>query len=129
MLEKTLAAVAGVITLAAVIFVAVGALAFALFSALAGPLGPPGAAAIVAGLFALIAGVAIAIVAMQNDKPRDRDGDGIPDFSMIERIIGIAKDRPILSIGAAIAAGLIAIRNPALVATIVAAFIDRPKGR
>jgi hypothetical protein len=39
----------------------------------------------------------------------------------------MAKDRPLLSLGAALAAGLIAVRNPALVATIVAAFMDRPK--
>ena len=34
-----------------------------------------------------------------------------------------------LAVGAAVAAGILAIRNPALVATVVAAFMDRPKDK
>jgi len=46
---------------------------------------------------------------------------------LVERLVEMAKDRPILSLGALVAAGVIAFRNPAMVATIAAAFIDRPK--
>lgn len=127
MLERTLAAVAGVITLAALIFVAVAAAAIAIFALLEPAVTAAGAAAIVAGIFGLIAALAIAFVATRNDKPRDRDGDGIPDLGMVERLIDMAKDRPILSLAALVAGGVILFRNPAMVATIAAAFLDRPK--
>jgi hypothetical protein len=52
---------------------------------------------------------------------------GSADFGLVERLFEMARERPLLSVGAAIAAGIIAIRNPALVATIAAAFIERPK--
>jgi hypothetical protein len=130
MLEKTLAAVAGLIVLAALIFVAVLAGAYALYAGLEPPLGKAGAAAIVAGLFALLAGIAIAVVALRGDRGhKDRDGDGHPDFSFVERILEMAKDRPLLSVAALVAGGVILFRNPAMVATIAAAFLDKPKGR
>lgn len=131
MLEKTLAAVAGLIVLAALIFVAVIAAAFAIFAGLEPVLGAAGAAAIVAGLFGLLAGVAIAVVALKAGHPghRDHDGDGRPDFSFMERILEMAKDRPLLSVAALVAGGVILFRNPAMVATIAAVFLDKPKGR
>jgi hypothetical protein len=133
MLEKTLAAVAGLIVLATVILVAVTSAALALFYVLEGPVGSAGAAAIVAGVFALLAAIAIALVATkgggrQQHEEQHHHGGGL-DFGFVERIIDMAKQKPILSIGAAVAALLIAIRNPALVATIVAAFIDKPKSK
>lgn len=133
MLQKILAAGAGLIVLAALIFVTVIAAAFALYAGLEPPLGKAGAAAIVAGLFGLLAGVAIAFVALKsNDRGhhhRDADGDGHPDFSFMERILEMAKDRPLLSVAALVAGGVILFRNPAMVATIAAVFLDKPKGR
>lgn len=131
MLQKTLAAVAGLIVLATLILVAIVAAAFALYAALDPALGRAGAAAIVAGLFGLLAGVAIAVVALggHGHKDHDRDGDGAPDYGLVERLLEMAKDRPLLSVAALVAGGVILFRNPAMVATIAAAFLDRPKHR
>ena len=67
-------------------------------------------------LFVMLA-VIIALVATRPKKPE-------PDEGLIERIFTIARERPIMAVGAAIAAGILAIRNPGLIATIAAAFLD-----
>jgi hypothetical protein len=127
MLEKTLAAVAGLVVLAAVILVTIFATAYAIYAGLEGPLGKAGAAAIVAGIFGLLAGGALAFVALREKGPKDRDGDGQPDYTFVERVLEMAKERPLLSVAALVAGGVILFRNPAMVATIAAAFLDRPK--
>jgi hypothetical protein len=48
------------------------------------------------------------------------------EFDIIGKIFEMAREKPLWAAGAAVAAGLLAIRNPALVATIVAAFMDKP---
>ena len=51
------------------------------------------------------------------------------DHGLIERLLGIAREKPLLAVGAAIAAGILAVRNPALVATILTAFVQQPKDK
>ena len=129
MLQKTLTAVIGLVAFAAMTAIAVGAAAFSLYLVLAPGVGEAGAAAIVAGAFALVVAIGIVIIVSKTSHHKhepDAHGGGM-DFGLVERLIDMAKERPILSIGAALAAGVIAFRNPALVATIVAAFVDRPK--
>ena len=48
---------------------------------------------------------------------------GMDVHALIERVGG--GERPLVSVIAAIAAGILAIRNPALVGVILTAFIDR----
>lgn len=127
---RTIAAViAGVLVATAAAACVVFAV-LALFWVLEPLVGQAGAAALVAGLLAVV--VAIIIVVMMSrgghHHAHHHHGEGGPtDFAFVDRLIDMAKDRPLLSLGAALAAGLIAVRNPALVATIVAAFVDRPK--
>ena len=40
--------------------------------------------------------------------------------------MGVVRDRPLLAAGAAVAAGIYALRNPQLVAAVVRAFMDKP---
>jgi len=131
MLQKILAAGAGLIVLAALILVTVLAAAFALYAGLEPSLGRAGSAAIVAGLFGLLAGIVIAVVALKGDDRGhgDHDHEDHSDFSFVARILEMAKDRPLLSVAALVAGGVILFRNPAMVATIAAAFLDKPKHR
>jgi hypothetical protein len=128
---RTIAAVTAAVALATATMLCVVAAACALFWVLEPLVGGAGAAALLAGVLALIVAIAVLIaVSRTGHHPQHQQAHSGPtDFAFVDRIIEMAKDRPILSAGAALAAGLIAIRNPALVATIVAAFMDRPKPR
>ncbi len=127
---RTIAAVTAAVALATATMLCVAAAACALFWVLEPLVGRAGAAALLAGLLALIVAICVLIAVSRSSHPgRHAPQPGHTDFAFVDRIIDMAKDRPLLSLGAALAAGLIAIRNPALVATIVAAFMDRPKPR
>jgi hypothetical protein len=127
---RTIAAVTAAVALATATTLCVVAAALALFWVLEPLVGRAGAAALLAGVLALIVAISVLVAVSKtgHHHPAHHAHEAArPDFAIIDRIIEMAKDRPFLSIGAALAAGLIAIRNPALVATIVAAFMDRPK--
>lgn len=128
-LGRTLAAVTALVALATATTVAVVAAALALYFALEPVVGRAGAAALLAGGLALIVSICVLIVASRGHHPRhDHHGSGgEPDFSLVERLIGMAKDKPLLAAAAAVAAGIIVVRNPALVATIVTAVMQKPK--
>lgn len=99
--------------------------AFALFALLRNWLGSPGAAAVTA----LAAAAVMAVVAMALESwahgrkpPADEDKD------LVQRLIDMAQERPVMAVGALIGAAALAIRNPALVATVVKAILDpKPK--
>ena len=111
------AALAGV---AACIFVAVTALGFAIYAALAMVLVPAGAAAVTALLFAIAAGVAGLIIAGPRLTEEPEEPAGIQD-----RIVGLFRQRPILGTVAGLAAGFIFLRNPALATMVAAAMTDQ----
>jgi len=106
--------------------VSVVAAAFALFALIEPRLGAAGAAAIVAAVAAVIVGIAGLLVARKAEiKPsRPAAPDG---FAFAERAIEMIRDRPILTVGAGLAAGLIALRNPALAAIVAKALLDSQK--
>ena len=127
---RTIAAVTAAVALATATMLCVAAAACALFWVLEPVVGRAGSAALLSGLLALIVAISVLIAVSRPSRPaRASPETGQTDFGFIDRIIGMAKDRPLLSLGAALAAGLIAVRNPALVATIVAAFMDKPQNR
>jgi hypothetical protein len=119
---KTAAAVAAV---SAAVAASVAAAGFALYALLEPYLGRPGAAAIVALILALVAAVAALI--LTRGPRRGGRGDPDPEAGMAERLIDIARTKPILSAAAAIAAGLIAWRNPALVGIVATALLKKPE--
>lgn len=97
--------------------VCVVAAAFAVY-ALARPwVGPAGAAAVTAAAFALVA-LAVAALAARRAEP-----DAAEEAPLVERLIQMAKDRPLIALGAAAAILTVIIRNPAILSTLVSAFV------
>ena len=125
MVGKALAGLIGLVALATGVAVAVIALAVALYFALEPPLGRAGAAAVVALAFIVVL-LLIAILVAVGGKAGRREEE---DHGLIERLLSVAREKPLLAVGAAIAAGILAVRNPALIATILAALVQKPKDR
>ncbi len=129
--ERTLAALATAAAVVAAVSVAIVAAFFALFALVEPHIGRPGAGAVVAGSAALLAAIIAMIAArkMQGDKARHQaaaaagpPGGSHTDVAHI--ILNVIKDRPLLSAGAAVAVGVYALRNPALISAVVRGFMD-----
>ena len=107
-------------------FVAVVALGATVYYALALVLPPLGAAAVTAGLFAMIAiVVAVAFLGKAgglSEEEEEPEGLG-------SRAYALFRQRPILGTVAALAGGYIFLRNPALATMVAAAFTEKSHGR
>lgn len=124
---KTLTTLAAAAAIAAAAAVSVFAAAFALFAVLQPHLGAAGSAAVVAAVAAAIVGIAGLLAALRAED-RTHPVAAAPDaFAFAEKAIEMVKDRPILTIGAGLAAGVIAFRNPALAAIVAKALLDSQK--
>ncbi|MCI3179617.1 hypothetical protein C5708_05060 [Caulobacter sp. CCUG 60055] len=122
--ERTLMALAAAAAVAAAAAISVAAAAFALYALLQGPLSSAGAAAVVAAVFALVVAVA-GFFAARKTEGRDRHAPKHADAAgLIDLAMNLVRDKPVVSAGAAIAAGLIALRNPQLVGVVLRAFMD-----
>ncbi len=108
-------------------FVAVVALGATVYYALALVLPPLGAAAITAGLFALVA-VIVAVVFLGAAGALDEEEDEEPE-GLGARAFTLFRQRPILGSVAALAGGYIFLRNPALATMVAAAFTEKSHGR
>lgn len=127
--EKTLTTLAAAAAIVAAAAVSVVAGAFAVYAVLLPLVGPAGGAAIVAAIFAVFAVIgALLMVRKADGGPSSRASAPTasqPDpFQLAERAFEMVKERPVLSAAAAIAAGVIAFRNPALVTIVAKAFMD-----
>lgn len=123
MMDKALMALAAAAAIAAAAAVGVVSIAFAVYLGASPWVGPAWAAAIVAGLMILIVAVAGLMVRGRSAGGRRREADE-PDASMVQKMMAMAKERPILAAGVALGAGVYAIRNPKLIAALVAAFME-----
>jgi hypothetical protein len=125
--EKTLMTLAAAAAIAAAAAVSVFAAAFALYAVLDALIGSAGAAAVVAAVAALIVGIAGLLAARKAEgrhSPRAGHAPPQDSFDFTSRIVDIVKDRPLLSIGAALAAGVFALKNPTLTAAVAKAFME-----
>ena len=126
-LRKIIFAIVGAAVLAASAAVMVVAAAMAVYGVLRPYLGAPGAAAVIvlaAGLLLLVVGLILERwILKPGHKHRPED-----EQDLLQRLIGMAQDRPLIAVGALIGAIFLAIRNPALTAVVVKAFLD-PKPR
>ncbi|MGV3580364.1 hypothetical protein [Brevundimonas sp.] len=114
---------------AACAFVVVVALGATLYFALALVLPPLGAAAITAGVFALV-GVIVALVFLNGSGAHhDDEEEDHEDLGLGQRAFALFRQRPILGTVAALAGGWIFLRNPALATMVAAAFTEKPHGR
>jgi hypothetical protein len=116
-LKKALSLVAAVAAMAAAAAVCVVAAAFALYALLRYYIGPAGAAASIAVLAALVA-VILAVVAYGKVRSRRVRPE---DQTVTTRLIELAREKPIIAAGAAVAAGLVLLRNPGVVGALATA--------
>lgn len=126
MMERTLMALAAGAAIAAAAAVGVFSAFFALFAFIEPMVGVAGAAAIISGASALAVGTAGFVAARRAEGERKAAAEAAPDASLIEVIMGVVRDRPLLAAGAAVAAGIYALRNPQLAAAVIRAFMDKP---
>jgi uncharacterized PurR-regulated membrane protein YhhQ (DUF165 family) len=114
-------ALAGATALAVSAGVFVIALAYALFALVKPYVGAAGAA----GVVALSAALFIAVIGLMltsaskppKRKPREPE-------SIVERITDFVRSRPVTAVASAIAAGLMAVRNPAYLGHVMRAFME-----
>jgi len=118
LITKALWALVAISAIAAAAAVAMVAAAFALFALLAPHIGPAGAAAIVAGAAALVIALG-ALIATLKMRPPSRRAAVAEDTSLTTRAIALARQRPVLAAGVALAVGIIAFRNPRLVTALL----------
>jgi hypothetical protein len=98
------------------------ALAYALFALVKPYWGPAGASASVAGAAALLIGLIGLTFALMGRRPRKKKS-AEPE-SVTERVVEFVKSKPITSIAGAIAAGVLAIRNPSYLGSAIRSFVE-----
>ncbi|MDB5441336.1 MAG: hypothetical protein JWM33_3763 [Caulobacteraceae bacterium] len=118
----TLAAAAAIAAAAAT---GVVALAFALYAVMTPYVGQAGGAAIVAVVAAFLVLTAGLIAAGKARGAHQHRNDAPPDRGMVELILNLVRERPLVSAGAAVAVAVFAMRNPSFVAALVRAFVDQ----
>ena len=119
MIQKLLllfAAAGAALAAAGVVVVSLAYALYALMRDTAG-LGAAASAAIVAGAIALIFVVIAAALAIKaGAKPKETP--------VVERLKAFVRERPVTAAGAALAAGVFAVRNPKVLLPIVLAFLE-----
>ena len=120
--KRILGLAAAVAAVAAATAVCVVALAYTVYALAEAHIGPAGAAAVVAAVFAMVA-VVVAFLATRKVVPKSVPGAKAADAGLLDRAIGLAKDRPLIALGAAAAAAMVLARNPAVIGAIVSAFV------
>lgn len=120
--------VAGAVAASAA-FVAIFALGATLFYALSMVLLPLGAAAITAGVFALIAIAAYLVFANKANPDDDADDEDDEPETLPGRILHMVQQRPVVGVVAALAAGAVLLKKPGLAAMALAAFNDQGRDK
>jgi membrane protein implicated in regulation of membrane protease activity len=100
--------------------------AFAIYAVLVPLVTAAGAAAIVSAVAALIVAIAGMIAARKVEGRHHHHGQQAPpqSFDMTGKIVEIVRDKPLMSIGIGLAAGIFALKNPTLTASLAKAFLD-----
>ena len=125
MFEKTLMTLAAAAAIAAAAAVSVVSAAFAVYAILLPLVGAAGASAIVAAVAALIVAIA-GMIAARKAESRRMSNQEIPQggFDLTGKVVDIVRERPLMSLGIGLAAGIIALKNPTLTASLAKAFLD-----
>jgi len=121
--RKFVGLIAAFAAIAAAAAICMVAIAFAIYAALREVVGPAWAAAAVAGIVAFIA-LVIALLVTRKVRPKPVKGD---TQNLTAKLIDLARERPLVALGAVAAAATVAFKNPRiLTAIIAAAFAPRP---
>jgi hypothetical protein len=124
-MRRILFAAAGIAVVAAAVVVAVVAASAALFHTLEDTLGTALAYGVVAAAAVVVAIVAVAAGGLKAPRRKPE-----PEPTLAETLGKIARERPILSAGAALAAGIVALKNPSIVGAVLTSFLaGRSQGR
>jgi hypothetical protein len=129
--NRVVAAIIAVAAMAAAAGVVVVAAAFAIYSVLRDHFGPAGAAAIIAAGFAVALALGALIMFNMAKGPKTAKRGATPErpAPITDKVIAMVTERPIVAAAAAAAAGLLAWRNPTLVATILKVLDIKPDAR
>jgi hypothetical protein len=126
--RRLLFMLAGAMMLAVSAGVFVIALAYGEYALVKPYVGAAGAAGIVAGSAALFVGVLGLALANAGKPPKPKPGE---PQSVTERLMDFIKRKPVTALGGAVAAGILAIRNPTYLGAVIRAFVEgrEPPGR
>jgi hypothetical protein len=124
-MHRILVAAAGIAVVAAAVVVAVVASAAALFHTLQAGLGTAAAYGVVAA-----AAIVVAVIGVFAGKVKLHHAKPPPEPTLVESLGKIARERPILSAAGAIAAGIVALKNPSLLGAVLTSFMaGKSQGR
>lgn len=123
-LRRILYFLAGATALSVSAGVIVVALAYALFALVKPYVGPAGASAIVAGSAAVLIGLIGLVLSLMARPPKKKPGE--PD-SLVDKVVDFVTSKPVTSIGAAIAAGILLVRNPRYLGMALSSFFEGPE--
>ena len=123
-LRRLLYFMAGATALSVSAGVIVVALAYGLFALVKPYVGAAGASGVVAAAAALLIGLIGLILAnlARPPKPPKRKPDE-PE-SVVDRIVDFVRNRPVTAVGAALVAGLLAVRNPSYLGLALRTFVE-----
>ena len=120
--KRILSLTAAVAAVGAAAGVCVVAASFAIYALAREALTPAGAGAVVAAVFALLA-LIVAWLATRKVVPKKGLAPPPPPASPVERVMALAKERPLIALGAAAVATTVLVRNPAMVTALISAFV------
>ncbi len=101
--------------------IVVVALAFALYALVKPYVGQAGAAAIVAGAAALLIALIGLILSNAGKPPKKKPGE---PQTFMERIVEFVRDKPVVAIVGSVVAGLMAVRNPGYLGSVLRSFME-----
>ena len=120
-LHRILSFTVGVAALAAATAICLVSASYAIFALVAPHLGSAGGAAVVSGIFALVALiVGVAMGRKAKGKPALKSQ---PDESLMTRAILLAKQRPFVAAAVGALGAAVLIRNPAIISALLSAAI------
>jgi Na+/melibiose symporter-like transporter len=122
--KKFVGLVAAFAAIAAAAAICMVALAFAIYAGLRDIVGPAWAAAAVAGIVAALALIIAFAITRKARPPKAVKGDS---QNLTAKLIELARERPLVAMGAVAAAATVAFKNPRILTAIIAAtFAPRP---
>ena len=123
-LRRILFFMASATALATAAGVVVVALAYTLYALVKPEVGPAGAAASVAGAAAILIGLLGFAIGLAARPPKRKKRPSNEPESVVERIADFVRDKPVTAIAGAIAAGLLAVRNPKYLGSVIRSFME-----
>ncbi|HEY1425525.1 MAG TPA: hypothetical protein VGF50_02530 [Caulobacteraceae bacterium] len=130
--RRLLFLLAGAVALAVAAGVVVVALAYALYALVSPYVGRAGAAAIVAAAAAVLIGLLGFLLTRQGKRRPSsarKPGEG---ETITDRIFDFVRAKPVTTVAGAVAAGILAVRNPGYLGSLLRAFVEgreHPRGR